>query len=147
MRWCLQILRFPRSEREPAGSAALGIDLGAPYQITLADDANQVSAVCNNGHGTDAILEQGLGGILHGAFRAHGNDRGDHDISGFHIATPVNFQRLPLIEPASPKAHLSTAADADIDLNQNRIRAPRRRLDLPPAREDAARVSANPDRL
>jgi len=81
---------------DPPRPAPIGFHFGAPYQVAFTDDADQASTVCDNGDGTDPILEQGFGNILHRTVRAHSNDCGDHDISGFHVGY---FRRISATDP------------------------------------------------
>ena len=64
--------------------------LDAVQQIAFADNADELAVAVQHRNRADLLFEKQLCNLLHGGGGAHGNDRGNHDVSDKHGTSPIN---------------------------------------------------------
>jgi hypothetical protein len=74
----------PDEGAQPPRAAPFRAGFRPMQQIAFADDADDLSVVVDHRDGADLMSEEGFCNALDGGVRARGDDRGNHDVAGFH---------------------------------------------------------------
>ena len=75
---------------KPPGAVPFGACLHAVQQIAFADNADELAFAVQHGDRADLLFEKQLRNLLHGGGGAHGDDRGNHDVTDKHGTSPIN---------------------------------------------------------
>lgn len=62
------------------------------HKVALADHADEVAVLVDDGKGTDSMIEQDLGDALYRRIGRHGNDAGRHQVACGHRFAPLPFR-------------------------------------------------------